>query len=171
MFQTILIGLALVVLSAVGYVFLKAYLNKSSKKEAFQAAVAAKPTPVPAPAAAPVAAVSPEPAQVTMPAGPNPPSAAPPKKVTFAPETQPRDPYDQPEGEQPMRDSLRHPERSFGPGVDNTNTRIAVDAGTAAAAEASANASFSPEFAQNGGEFMSGILANDAYGEAVFANA
>jgi hypothetical protein len=169
MFQTILIGLALVVLSAIGYVLVRAYLNKSSKKEEFQAALTAKPVPAAAPA--PIAAVSPEPPQVTMPAGPNPPSAAPPKKVTFAPETQPRDPYDQPEGEQPMRDSLRHPERSFGPGVDNTNTRIAVDAGVASAAEATANASFSPEFAQNGGEFMSGILANDAYGEAVFANA
>ena len=169
MFQTILISLALLVLSAVGYVFLKAYWNKSSKKEAFQAAtVAVAPASVmPAPATAPIAAVSPEPPQVTMPAGPNPPSAAPSKKVTFAPETQPRDPYDQPEGEQPMRDSLRHPERSFGPGVDNTDTRIAVDAGVAS----KNGGMFSPEFAQNGGEFMEGIGANDAYGEAVFANA
>lgn len=162
MFQTILIGLSLLVIATIGYVLLKAYWNQSSQKDAFQAARA-----VPAPVVAPVAVISPEPPRVVAPAGPNPPNAAPPKKVTFAPEEQPRDPYDQPEGETPLRDSLRHPERSFGPGVENVETRISQESGVAS----NANGSFSPEFAQNGGEFMKGISANDMYGEATYANA
>lgn len=163
MFQTILIGLSLVVVAAIGYVLFKAYWTQSKEKETFQASLAPQPAPVEAPKVAP----SPEPPQVVAPAGPNPPNAAPPKKVTFAAPEQPRDPFDQVEGEQPMRDSLRHPERSFGPGADNTETRIAAEAGVAS----KNGGMFSPEFAQNGGEFMAGIGANDAYGEAVYANA
>ena len=167
MFQTILVGIALVVISSIGYVLLKAYWNQSSKKETFQAAFVAAAAPAPSPA--PAVAVSPEPPRVVMPAGPNPPSAAPPKKVTFAPEEQARDPYDDVQGETPMRDSLRHPERMFGPGVENTDTRMAEASGVAGKAGV-AQSTFSPEFAQNGGEFMQGILANDLGGD-VFANA
>jgi hypothetical protein len=172
MFQTILIGIALVVLSSIGYVLLKAYWKQSSKKEEFQAALVSVATPAPTMPLT-TTAVSPEPPRVVAPAGPNPPNAAaaPSKKVSFAPDTQARDPFDDVQGETPMTDSLRHPERSFGPGVENTNTRMAVDSGVASREVAANGGSFSPEFAQNGGEFMSGILANDAYGDATYANA
>ena len=56
---------------------------------------------------------------------------------------------------------MRHPERSFGPGVDNTGTKRSVNSGTASDSVNSAVSSFSPEFAQNGGNFMEGISAND----------
>ncbi len=165
MFQTILIGISLVVIAAIGYLVLRAYWNQSKEKEEFRIAQR------PALADPPKETVSPEPPQIVAPAGPNPPNAAPPKKVTFAPEEKPNDPFDETEGETPLRDSLRHPERSFGPGVENTETRIAPLSGVASEESGPNSSLFSPEFAQNGGEFMKGILANDAYGEAVFANA
>ncbi len=165
MFQTILIGLALIVLASIGYVVFRAYWNQAKEKEEFRNAQK------PALAEPPKETINPEPPQVVMPAGPNPPSAAPQKKVTFAPEEKPHDPFDETEGETPMRDSLRHPERSFGPGVENTDTRIATLSGVGSEEVGKNSSQFSPEFAQNGGEFMKGILANDAYGEAVFANA
>jgi type IV secretory pathway VirB10-like protein len=168
MFQTILIGISLVVLASIGYVVFRAYWNQTKEKEDFQNSIRAS---QPAPVEPPKIAVSPEPPQVVAPAGPNPPSAAPSKKVTFAPQEQPHDPFDETEGETPMRDSLRHPERSFGPGVDNVETRIAPLSGVANEVAAKNSSTFSPDFAQNGGEFMKGISANDTFDDTTYANA
>jgi len=59
---------------------------------------------------------------------------------------------------------LRHPERMFQPAPDNTSHGIAEASGIASASSTQASNAlnaFTPEFAQNGGEFMQGISAND----------
>jgi flagellar basal body-associated protein FliL len=88
MFQTIVIGLSIVVLTAIGYVVLKAWRAQGQRQETFQASLQQAPVSVPVPAPAPpvVAQVAEEPPRVVAPAGPNPPSTAPPKRVvTFTP--------------------------------------------------------------------------------------
>ena len=50
--------------------------------------------------------------------------------VIAEPET-PNDPYDQREGSHPMQDSMRYPERSFGPAGQNSITDIATESGIA----------------------------------------
>jgi hypothetical protein len=64
----------------------------------------------------------------------------------------------------PLRDNMRHPENSFGPGVPNTGTQISLDSGISSKTVNSGISQFSPEFAQNGGEFMAGIEASDSFG-------
>jgi hypothetical protein len=112
--------------------------------------------------APPVQQEIPEPPKITTPSGPNSPNAEAPRERVVIPEEKPKDPYDEVNTEVPMTDNLRHPERSFGPGVENNGTNRSISAGTASNSvnNPSLN-SFSPEFAQNGGDFMQGISAND----------
>ena len=59
---------------------------------------------------------------------------------------------------------LRHPERSFSPGFINDETATAVASGVAsysAGVTRKAEQAFGPEFVQNGGQFMGGVVAND----------
>ena len=73
------------------------------------------------------------------------------------------DPYGPNEESASHPERLRHPERMFQPAPDNTTHSIAEASGIASASQAaSALNSFTPEFAQNGGEFMQGIFANDS---------
>jgi hypothetical protein len=75
------------------------------------------------------------------------------------------DPYAPNEESASIPERLRHPERMFKPAPDNTTTGIAEASGIASASASQAgNAlqAFTPEFAQNGGEFMNGIMANDS---------
>ena len=101
------------------------------------------------------------------PAGPNPPSAAPvaqPPPVMRLPEERANDTMDQVNSEVPIKDNLRHPERMFNAGGDHSGTARGVESGIAGdtrAAPGGAAGKFSPDFAQNGGEFMNGIFAND----------
>lgn len=75
------------------------------------------------------------------------------------------DPYAPNEESAAIPERLRHPERMFQPGPDNSTRGIAEASGIASASASQAgNAlqTFTPEFAQNGGEFMQGIMANDS---------
>ena len=60
---------------------------------------------------------------------------------------------------------LRHPERSFSPGMVNDETSTSAAAGVASYAQketAHANLTFGPELVQNGGQFLDGgVMAND----------
>jgi hypothetical protein len=59
---------------------------------------------------------------------------------------------------------LRHPERSFSPGLVNDETGSAVASGVAsysAGVTHKAEQTFGPEFVQNGGQFMGSVTAND----------
>jgi hypothetical protein len=63
-----------------------------------------------------------------------------------------------------LPEKLRHPERMFGPGLQNDDVQTAVAAGTASYASQEtqkAHQTFGPEFAQNGGLFMGEVMAND----------
>ena len=74
------------------------------------------------------------------------------------------DPYGSNEESAAHPERLRHPERMFQPAPDNTTHSIAEASGIASASSSQAGhamSSFTPEFAQNGGEFMQGIMAND----------
>ena len=77
----------------------------------------------------------------------------------------PMDPYMPNEESASIPERLRHPDRMFQPAPSNVTHAIAEASGVASAsANQAANAlqAFTPEFAQNGGEFMQGIFANDS---------
>ena len=159
MFQSVLILLGVAVILYVANLLLKSYLNKSITWESFQSS----PGPAP-PSRQPI---SEEPPRVVTPAGPSPPNAETPSVRPAPPEkTKPLDPYQEVNSETPIRDNLRHPENSFGPGVENSGTDLSVKSGVASNSGAS---QFSPEFAQNGGDFMNGIGAHDAFGSDSYA--
>jgi hypothetical protein len=77
------------------------------------------------------------------------------------------DPLDDSYGSSNMKDNMRYPERLFGPAPKPVNTTIPVASGNASVLTSGVNnalQTFSPDFAQNGGEFVSGgIFANDVF--------
>ena len=89
----------------------------------------------------------------------------PPKNTVIIPPEEPYDPQDQLNESSDHPERLRHPERSYGPGLEQNDTTTAVESGIASnshMATMSAYQSFGPEFAQNGGQFMeNGVIAND----------
>jgi hypothetical protein len=79
-------------------------------------------------------------------------------------EPQNSDPYDDTRGDSDIKDNLRHPERLFGPTSSPDDTDTAVSSGVASPLTNNTLQSFSPEYAQNGGEFIpGGIFANDTF--------
>ena len=163
MFEKALLVIGLILIGYVLYPIITAIINKYYyKMDGFQS------TPptinVNTPSVAPVTEQHvAEPPRIISQAGPNPPneSASSSERATLSPEERPNDPYDEMNSELPLKDNMRKPERSFGPGVNNTGTARSVSSGTAAEEVNSSLSSFSPEFAQNGGTFMEGISAND----------
>jgi hypothetical protein len=119
----------------------------------------------PAPSLVKETAPSMEPTGPHTPAGPNPPNAAaaPNRPAEILPQESANDPMDQVNSTVPIKDNLRHPERMFNAGGDHSGTRRAVEAGIAGDTTGAPApvGKFSPDFAQNGGEFMTGIFAND----------
>ena len=105
------------------------------------------------------------------PGGANPPNASAPEMTnpTIFPEAAPIDPYDNKNMEAPIHDSMRHPELSFGPGVDNSGMNKLATSGVGNARVASSESPFSPDFAQNGGSFMGSVSANDLTKDDRFA--
>ena len=105
------------------------------------------------------------PARNVVQAGPSSPNQAPDyhEERMSSPEVA-MDPYAQNEESAAHPERLRHPERMFKPAPDNTTSGIAEASGIASASASQAGHAlnaFTPEFAQNGGEFMQGIMAND----------
>lgn len=104
--------------------------------------------------------------RVVSPGGPSAPNQRPPSNTTtMMPEEEAYDPMATSEESASLPERLRHPERMFSPGLEPNDTETAVAAGTASMAHsATMNSyqSFGPEFAQNGGIFMEGVLANDS---------
>jgi len=173
MFQSVLILLGVAVILYVAHLLLKSYLNKSLSWESFQSPpvpIRQSQNSIPSPAAVVRQEVSEEPLRVVSSAGPNPPNAETPSARPSPPEkTKPLDPYQEVNSETPIRDNLRHPENSFGPGVQNSGTAISTNAGIASDSVKPGASQFSPEFAQNGGDFMNGIGAHDAFGSDSYA--
>ncbi len=109
----------------------------------------------------------PEPPRTVASSGPNSPSQAPPEDdmPVRLPGPEDSDPYDEDYGSSNMKDNMRYPERLFGPAPKPNKTELAVSAGVASPVQqpvSQALQTFSPDFAQNGGEFIEGgIFAND----------
>jgi hypothetical protein len=159
MFHNLVQALLIVVVLYVGILFLKSYKPQwfgEGRPEGFSG-----PGSGPRPAAAPKEiekAIEPPP-RVVAAGGPAAPSAeSPAAPLRRVPDEVASDPYDEVQGKVPIEDNLRHPENSFSPGILNTGTGIADIAGIASRETTAAMQTFSPEFAQNGGEFMPGIL-------------
>jgi hypothetical protein len=148
----------LAILLSAGLFVVYLVFTKQLKIEAFE-------VPAPAP---PVLAYPPAdiPRTITS-GGPNTPNQAPPPEtvVERLPGPEDSDPYDETYGSSNIKDNLRYPERFYGPAPQPTNTQIALEAGIAgieSAKPAIALQTFSPEMAQNGGQFIEGgIFAND----------
>jgi hypothetical protein len=188
MFASIGIALALAVLLFLGYILMQAYyptLFRKSRpvmvvegaakeparepvKESFQAtppeSVRQLPQAPPKPAPAPLQTQdAPEEPRVVAPGGPGAPNAAAPadRPATLSPDVNPLDPYSDSNMEAPIHDSMRHPELSFGPGVDNSGFNKLGLSGVGSAKVSAGESPFSPDFAQNGASFMGEIFAND----------
>ena len=161
MFQSTLVLLSIVLILYIAHLCLKAYTNKTLNWESFQSKVTTK---VAAPQLAPPTfQAPPEPPRVVAPSGPNPPNATAPSGKVPPEITTASDPYQETNSETPIRDNLRHPENSFSPGVENTGTQISTGAGISSNTVQAGVSQFSPEFAQNGGDFMTGVVASDSF--------
>ena len=97
--------------------------------------------------------------------GPSTPSQAPIiREIVYQPEEGPRDPQDEGYESSEMPERLRYPERSFRPAPDNTETDMAMSSGIAGQPDPSQITQaqmYNAEMAENGGEIMPGIFAND----------
>lgn len=109
----------------------------------------------------------------TVPGGPSTPSQAPPlRQVIYQPEEGPRDPLEENYESSEMPERLRHVERSFRPAPGNTETDMAMSAGIAGKPDPSQleqSQMFNLEMAENGGEIMPGIFANDTLAPTNFS--
>ena len=170
MFRTIGLALGIAVLAFGAYLLVKAYypsLFSQKKKETF----VVRPPPPPMPAVATtVKADPPQEERVVAPSGPNPPNAqAPAAPASISPEAKPVDPYEDNNMEAPIHDSMRQPELSFGPGMDNSGMNKLATTGVGSDRVVSSESPFSPDFAQNGGSFMGAVFANDLTKDDRFA--
>lgn len=157
MVSQILIAVVLAAILYCGYLYFMSQ-RKYVIEESFE---------VPAPA--PLETIlQPPPPRTVAASGPNSPSQAPPQDdlPERLPGPQESDPYDESFGSSAMEDNMRYPERLFGPAPKPNKTDLAVSAGVASPFQqpvSQALQTFSPDFAQNGGEFIEGgIFANDA---------
>ena len=164
MLYSVLVILGILAVLYVAQLALRTYTNKTVSWESFQQKNELK-------APAPVTFTPlPEAPRDVAPSGPNPPNAQGP--VSNPPETTvANDPLADTNSETPIKDNLRHPENSFGPGINNTGSRLTAESGVASMNPVSGGVNnFSPEFAQNGGEFMDGITASDAFSNDSYAS-
>jgi len=161
MFNKTLFAVGITILLFVGYLFAQYYMFGTERFQMPYAAVPAAAPPV-------VQQVSAEPERVVSPGGPGAPNQMPPPRDREAerlPGPVDKDPYDETYGSSNMKEDLRHPERFFGPAPTADNVAIARASGVAGlpgSTTPQAVQTFSPDFAQNGGEFVDGIFANDA---------
>lgn len=113
------------------------------------------------------------PERTVSPSGPNPPNqAAPEDEVVVYADPTPQDPYNLPQESSDIPENLRYPERSFRPTVENNRTNIAVEGGIASnniQVTSDNSQKFAVDMIQNGGEFMSGIYANDTFSDTNYS--
>jgi len=184
MFDSLGLALGLAVLLFACYLLVRAYYPSLfvAKRENF----VARPPPmgppiatpintpiIPPPAPAPPVKVDPpQEERVVAPGGPSPPNMQAPADTPAAmsPEAAPIDPYADRNMEAPIQDSMRHPEMSFGPGVDNSGMNRLATSGVGSAKAMSSESPFSPDFAQNGASFMGSVFANDLTKDDRFAS-
>ena len=97
------------------------------------------------------------------PGGPNSPNVAAPRMMATQriPPPEASDPMSESAEDANAPETLRHPERSFSPGVVPEQSQLAADAGLAGAVANSPQAfqQFSPEYVQNGGVLFGNVSA------------
>ncbi len=157
-----------VLLAGILFLAYQLYLNLSSPKLVIEETFIA-----PAPQ---VTQPIPEPERVVAPGGPNSPNQLPPPTHEInerLPGPTDSDPLDDSYGSSNMKDNMRYPERLFGPAPKPQTGSIAVASGTASTLNSGVNTAlqtFSPDFAQNGTEFIpGGIFANDTLDNANYS--
>jgi hypothetical protein len=103
------------------------------------------------------------PERVVSSAGPGAPAQLSMKPPTVANEERPYDPQEKGYESAEIPERLRHPERMFGPGVDNQQGSEPIEGVASYSSQVTndAHQTFGPEFAQNGGNFMGEVVAND----------
>jgi hypothetical protein len=159
MVQQILIAVALAAILYCGYLYFQ-----SQRKYVIEESFEGMGQPAPAPL---ITLPIPEPPRTVASSGPNSPSQAPPEddEPVRLPGPTDSDPYEENYGSSIMKDNMRYPERLFGPAPKPNKTELAVSAGVASPEQqrvSQALQTFSPDFAQNGGEFIEGgIFASD----------
>lgn len=114
------------------------------------------------------------PERVVSSGGPSPPNAALRENMAtvIATPEKPKDPYEHTEGDFPIEDSMRYPERSFGPAAINDQTEVVVNSGVASNSVQQVNNSFrifSPEFAETGGYLDEQVSANDTLDQHIYS--
>lgn len=172
MFNKLLLAVVLAAALFIGYLLLTAAYPSLLGSDGFYPNVKGASMPDLAPPVKQYPSVEPE--RVITPGGPSAPNAkvpSPPEELE-SPEVNAKDPYDNPNGSSFIKDNLRHPERAFSPGIQPTNTSLAVESGVASQYEqttAQAIQMFSPETAQNGGMFLQGVSANDTLQDTEYA--
>lgn len=126
--------------------------------------------PAPAPIQIRQAPIYPE--HASSASGPSSPSHAPAHEeviVYGAPEAS--DPYQEQQESSAIPENLRHPERAYRPAPSQNHTSIAVQSGIASHnADPSSGSAMDPEMIHNGGEFMSGVYANDTFDDTTFSS-
>ena len=189
MFDSLVVAISIAAFLYVGYLLVKAYrpawfqwsTPQTVAVEPFapnamglpqENIINTPPMPIPAPAP-PTYEEPPQEPRIVSPGGPGTPNATamPDVPATISPEAAPVDPYDDKNMEAPIHDSMRFPELSFGPGVENNRTGIVQASGVGNSKGLTSESPFSPEFAQNGGIFMGNVSANDLTRDDRFANA
>jgi hypothetical protein len=182
MFDTVLLAISIAVFLYVAYLILRAYkpswFYTQPAVEPFvpraqvpvqRTVINTPPTPIPAPAP-PLSQDLPEEPRVVAPGGPNAPNAASDRiPAKISPDAAPVDPYDNTNMEAPIGDTMRFPELSFGPGVENKGIKNGAASGVASTKGVTSESPFSPEFAQNGGIFMGAVTANDLTKDDTYA--
>ena len=160
--------LVAILLAGVLFLAYQLYLNMTTKKLVIEETFVA-PAPV-------VTQPIPEPERVVAPAGPNSPNQMPPPSEDTQerlPGPEDMDSMDESYGSSDMKDNMRYPERLFGKAPNPNVTSIQVASGNASTLNAGVNnalQTFSPDFAQNGGEFIpGGIFANDTLDDANYS--
>jgi hypothetical protein len=160
MFHRILIALTLAVLGYIIYLFFTTKtvdsfdsIFQGSRHEPVHESVRVQLSP------------SAEGPRTITPSGPHPPNATSSLEAQTPPDVRGQDPLDDVNSSNDFQDNLRHPERLFSPGMKQTDKHTAVMSGVASTVSGGTSSHaiqlFSPEMAQNGGEFMEGIVAND----------
>jgi hypothetical protein len=158
-----------VLLAGILFLAYQLYLNLKQPKYVIEETFIA-PAPV-------VTQPIPEPERTITPGGPNTPNQLPPPTHDTnerLPGPQDMDPLDDDYGSSNVQDNLRYPERSFGKAPKPVNTTIPVAAGNASTLTTGVNTAlqtFSPDFAQNGAEFIpGGIFANDTLDDSNYSS-
>jgi hypothetical protein len=120
-------------------------------------------------------APSPYPEREVSPGGPAAPAVRSTGAPSLTPAEQPNDPDAESYESSDIPERLRHPEKMFGPGViGDVDTSTVQASGIASSAQqkvARAFTVFSPEYAQNGGQFMeNGVTAFDSDIPSVYSD-